>query len=136
MTRLVLDTNVWVSGLLFRGQVSQIVQRAFDRDFVSLMSRAMRKELRSVLSRKRFALGRAVVGNHMRHIGKFTEIVKTTRKITVISADPSDNMFLECAASGHADAIISGDRHLLDLKRMEEIEILSPAEWLRRHPKL
>lgn len=50
----------------------------------------------------------------------------------VISEDPSDDMFLRCALTGRAGFIISGDRHLLNLKTHHRIKILSPAAFLSR----
>lgn len=51
-------------------------------------------------------------------------------KLDVIQDDPGDNKVLECAAAGGADYIVSGDRHLLDLKEYRGIVILPPAGFL------
>jgi predicted nucleic acid-binding protein len=48
-----------------------------------------------------------------------------------MTKDPSDSKFLECAVEGNADFIITGDRHLLDLGKFEEIKIVIPAEFLK-----
>lgn len=61
-----------------------------------------------------------------------TEWVAPTTRLHVITADPTDNRFLECAVAGHADAVISGDRHLLRLKQFRGIPIVPPAAFLRR----
>jgi len=53
-------------------------------------------------------------------------------KLSVIETDPSDNMFLECAVEGRADFIISGDRHLKDLRVYKGIEILDPSTFLEK----
>ena len=51
-------------------------------------------------------------------------------RLTVISADPTDNIFLECAVAGKADYIISGDKHLLDLKSYQGIPIVKARDFL------
>ncbi len=58
--------------------------------------------------------------------------VSPTVKLDVIKADPKDNIILECAVAGNADYIVSGDKHLLDLKEFSGIKILKPAEFLRK----
>jgi predicted nucleic acid-binding protein len=51
--------------------------------------------------------------------------------LDVIHDDPDDNRILECAVAGHADVIVSGDRHLLRLKSYEGIPIVRPVDFLR-----
>lgn len=58
------------------------------------------------------------------------EFVKTHSDALVITVDPADNIFLECAVDGNADYIISGDKHLLDLKTYSDIQILNPKAFL------
>jgi len=60
---------------------------------------------------------------HARH-------VETKSKISEVIADPTDNIFLECALDGSADFIISGNRHLLDIKVYRGIEIVKAGEFL------
>jgi hypothetical protein len=60
---------------------------------------------------------------HARH-------VETNSKISAVIVDPTDNIFLECALDGNADFIISGDRHLLDIKVYKGIEIVRAGEFL------
>lgn len=63
---------------------------------------------------------------------KITEWVTPTLRVHVIADDPSDNRFLECAQAGKADAIVSGDRHLLCLNTFHNIPILSAKTFLTR----
>jgi len=51
----------------------------------------------------------------------FTSIVQPRETVTAVPADPTDNRFLECAVEGLAGYIVSGDRHLLALKRFRSI---------------
>jgi predicted nucleic acid-binding protein len=52
--------------------------------------------------------------------------------VQVVRADPADDRVLEAARAFDADVIVSGDRHLLDLGALSEIEIVSPAEFIAR----
>ena len=61
------------------------------------------------------------------------EQVAVTATAAVIMNDPSDDKFLHCAEAGNADVVISGDKHLLSLKSFKEIQIMSPAQFLKRH---
>jgi len=59
------------------------------------------------------------------------ELVAPTECIELLTADPTDNKVLECACECNADYIVTGDRHLLDLKEFRGIKIVRPAEFLR-----
>lgn len=56
--------------------------------------------------------------------------METRSKIFVVTDDPTDNIFLECAVDGSADFIVSGDRHLLAIKVYKGIEIMRAGEFL------
>lgn len=63
-----------------------------------------------------------------------TMVVEPRERVNVIRQDPSDNKFLEAAVSGHAGAVVSGDKHLLQIGVFRGISILSPSAFLsRRH---
>ena len=62
--------------------------------------------------------------------GENTLFVTPVERISEIASDPDDNKFLECALAAQADAIISGDRHLLDLGQFRRIPILDPGAFL------
>jgi len=60
----------------------------------------------------------------------FVELIRVRPGPVVIAKDPSDDMFLHSNVTGRAKCIISGDRHLLNLKTYRRIRILPPAEFL------
>ena len=60
-------------------------------------------------------------------------IVAPALSIHAVSADPDDNRVIECAVAGNADCIVSGDRHLKELKIWQGIEIITPREFVRRY---
>ena len=71
------------------------------------------------------------------YVGKFLEslhtqaiLVNPQMELEIIAEDPTDNRYLECAATGRATCIVTGDSHLLNLKTYEGIAILNPAGFL------
>jgi putative PIN family toxin of toxin-antitoxin system len=61
-------------------------------------------------------------------IGKLLEV---TKRLNVIREDPADNKFIECAAAGEADYLVSGDKHLLKIDRYQKTRILPVREFLK-----
>lgn len=133
--RVVLDTNVVVSGLLIVGSgPAAILDGWRDGQFEVLTSRSTIAELRGVVELprivRRLPLASADHQAFLEDYSGFTTSVETDLTITAITADPSDNVFLELAVAGAADYVVSGDRHLLDLGSYQGIPILTPARFL------
>ncbi len=130
--RLVADVKVFVSYLLFNDSTpGKAIARGF-RKGNFLLSEEVVHELINVLTRKKFDTYLPVYERILfldRLMNKSIYIVPNIQ-ITACT-DPKDNKYLELAASGKADCIISGDkRHLLVMKSYEKIPILSPREFL------
>lgn len=65
-------------------------------------------------------------------LGESAELVFPTERASGVTADPDDEMVLECAIAAEADFIVSGDKkHLLPLRKHRGIRIISPADFLR-----
>jgi uncharacterized protein len=129
--RLVLDTNTALSGLLWNGPPSRLIETA-EGGLVRLFSSvALLTELRTVLSREKFArpLARrdvtvAEVFGH--HVALVTIVAPALMTPTIIR-DPSDDAILAAALDASADMIVSGDAHLLNLKTFQGIDIVTAA---------
>ena len=68
---------------------------------------------------------------------RFGRQIEITGNLRVISSDPDDDMFIECALVAEASMIVSGDRHLLELQEYQGIQIITPAAfllWLANNP--
>lgn len=126
--RIVLDTNVLVS-MILGGRLQALVDYWDQKHFVVLVSAEIMAEYAVVLARAKFGLPHDIVDSIIAYIERKAEFVAPVETITEIVADPADNRFLECAVSGHADFLVSGDPDLNLLKRFREIPILTPRDF-------
>lgn len=132
MLRVVLDTNVLVSAILKKGGNEwDILQKVSDKKIVSLTSEDMLHEFARVMSKPKFENSKEEVDEWLLFLLGVSLLVAPTERLTVIKDDPSDNKILECAVSGNADYIISGDRHLLALREYRGIKILNSSDSLK-----
>jgi uncharacterized protein len=130
--RVVLDTNVFVSALLFEGHASSLVDLWKHGEITPLVSAETLKEIIRVLAYPKFDLSESEIKSILNEeILPYVETVNITRPIEGVCADAGDDMFLSCAVNGKAEAIISGDTHLLILKEFEGIPVLKLAEFKR-----
>ncbi len=133
MKKVVFDTNVVVSALLFGGETSQLVPVWQSGILEWLASAAMIQEYARVLAYPKFKLTEAEILELLNEdILPFISAVKVDRVHPVIRQDPSDDHFLACALTGKADAIVSGDHHLLNLKNYHNIPILNVRMFLQK----
>ena len=131
--RVVLDTSVFISAVLFGGPPSRLVSLWQHEELAYLVSSEVLKEYLRVLSYPKFRLTRNDIKSLIEvEVIPYSEPVKIRTRLRIIDQDPSDNKFLELAVDGKTDTIVSSDRHLLDLAVHEGIEIISVAEFLKR----
>jgi len=131
MRRVVLDTNVLVSALLFGGIPARVTRLAIEGHILSATSPALLAELHGVLLAK-FLFPSTIAEVIVMEWKTVSVVVEPTVEVSVIVSDPADNRVLECAVGAHADAIVSGDRHLLELQVFRGIPILSPHAFLEQ----
>jgi uncharacterized protein len=128
--RIVADTNVLVSALIFPGGAPEAVYRlALEGRIELVSSRPLLAELGRVLTEK-FGWEPDRAEEAVAELIRVAEIVQPQHPIAEIEADPADDRVLEAAAEGNADAIVSGDRHLLALRSWRGIAIETPATIL------
>ncbi len=134
--RVVLDTNVIASALLWGGTPERLVEAAGEGGLECIPSEALIAELAGILHRTKFAaklkqknLSAAEI------IARYREIAETIEAVPIEEArlrDPDDAAVLACALAARAEAIVSGDNDLHALGSYQGILVLSPAECLRR----
>lgn len=128
--KVVVDTNVLISALVFPGGVSEQVYRlAIEGRITLVTSPPLLAELGRVLAEK-FGWQDIYLRAAVAQIVRIGEIVEPVERVSIIADDPDDDRMFEAAQTAGAPVIVSGDRHLLSLGRWEEISILSPAEFL------
>ena len=108
--RVVLDTNILVSGVLTRrGNESRILNLAFDQKFTLIVSEAVSGEYEEVLHRPELKLSSEEVTTVLAAIHRVGERVEPSETVAV-SKDEDDNRFLECAEAGAADYLVTGNK--------------------------
>jgi putative PIN family toxin of toxin-antitoxin system len=132
--RVVLDTNVLVSALLFTGISAELVPLWQKGALTVLLSRGILDETLRVFSYPKFQLTEEEIKDLIQEeLLPYVEVVRPKARLRVIKRDPSDDKFLECAVAGKAQVIISGDKDLLSLERYRKIRIQSPARFLEEN---
>jgi putative PIN family toxin of toxin-antitoxin system len=128
--RAVLDTNVLVSAFIFPGGPPESVFRlVLERKLELVTSTALLAEFGRILTEK-FGRDLRAVSDAVALVASIGAVVKPTERVREIEDDPDDDRVLEAALAGHADVIVSGDKHLLRLQTWCGVRILSPAALL------
>ena len=131
--RVVLDTNIFVSGLLVMESIPSNILRAFLKEkFILLISLEIMAEILEVLSRPRFNLKREKILEVMHALEVKAEkvVLPPEKRGFLIPEDPADEKFLLCAGKGKANYLVSGDIHLTRLKRFKSIVIVTAREFI------
>ena len=127
--RVVADTNVYISALMYGGAPGLLLDYALSRLFELMVSTVLLDELDEKLQIK-FGVSpedASAIRSKLETVGC---LAKPEMTLNVITDDPDDDRVLECAAEGKAHYIVSGDRHLLKLKQYEGISILTVRQFL------
>ena len=129
--RAVADSNVVISGLLWRGPSRAVLDAAREARLELFASPELLAEVAEVLERPKFHSRLQQAGVDATELvagfGSLAARVIPAEKEAVIASDPDDDAVLACARAAGAELIISGDRHLLALKVYRGIKILSPT---------
>jgi len=127
--KVVFDTNIFISAFIIPGsQAEKAMLRIIEGMDVLLLSKGILDELLSVLSLK-FSRNKEEISRLAVILSEMAEWVDPSKKIKVLSDEP-DNRILECAVSGNADVIVTGDKEIIRLGEYEKIKIISLKEYL------
>lgn len=132
--KIVLDTNILISGTFWTGKSYKILEKAEKNNIdicssPELITEYYEKLKSDEIIEKSHEKNLVINSIIQKAISSFT-IVQPKEKIDAIKTDPDDNIILECAIEAKVDYIISQDYHLLDLKEFRGIKILSPEDFL------
>ena len=130
--KVVLDTSVLISALLFKGELSKLAELWQRGKIIPVISRDTFQELRAVLAYPKFSLSQEeiniIIGNEV--LPHF-EVVEVTKEIKDVCRDAADDKFISCALSASAGYIVSGDKDLCDLNRYKSVRIVTPADFFK-----
>ena len=129
MKRVILDTNILVS-MVLGGEVGSINDEWKSEKFLLIVSDEIVSEYLDVLQRPKLHLKPRTIAIIVERVYRKAEFVSPQERISNIQPDPKDDKFLEAALAGKADCIVSGDKHLLDLKEFRSIPIITGREFL------
>ena len=127
--RVVLDTNVFVSGIFWEGNFcSQLIDKWKNREFDLVSSMEILDEFTRTLKNFKIQMPEEMIEEWRNLIIANSIMVEPTIKLSVVKDDPDDDKFIEAGITGKSDFIISQDKHLLKLKEYQGMKIISPEE--------
>jgi len=130
--KVVVDTNVVVSALLFGGHPGRLLELWQMGAIKPMASKQIIDEYLRVLTYPKFNLSEEEINFLLyQQILPYFDVIDVHPGPGMIKEDPGDDKFIWCALAGNAKFIISGDRHLLALKFYRKIKILSPADFIK-----
>lgn len=131
---IVLDTNVWVSGLLWRGAPWQILRRAEAGDVTLWATPSMMQEIQQTLNYPRLQPRRIKLNLEITDLMSYAlalvSLVELADVPRVVADDPDDDVFVACAVHVGAGYLVSGDRHLLAIGQHQNVAIVQPHVFL------
>jgi putative PIN family toxin of toxin-antitoxin system len=128
--RVVLDTNVLVSAFVYGGNPRRIVELVVSGEVEMSISEPLVQELQDVLLREQFDLNPQLVRTALAELSAIAQSIVPQKHHTLIKEDPSDNLVLDCAVEAGAEYIVTGDRHLLRLKKCGKVRIVNPQQFV------
>lgn len=127
--RVVADTNVYISALNFAGTADEVLALGRAGAIAVFISQPILDEVERVLIRK-FKWTAPRVREAARAILDFAVLVNPIESVNLVHDDEPDNRIIECAIAAGADAIVTGDQHLLKLRSFRNILIMARREFL------
>lgn len=134
--RIVVDTNVLVSGMHWGGIPAEIVRAWANGRVKVVCSAEMIREYSEVLHCTNQEMPSEKLDGMLSFLISQSEIVQPNHWFKVVLDDPGDNKFIDCAFHAQANLIISGDKHLLRLEKFGPIRILSPSQFKKKYPRI
>ncbi len=128
MDKVVIDTNIFLSGLLFGGNPEKILKRWVRKEFLLCISPQLQAEIVNKL-RYKFKVSQKFINTLLIDLNGHTKKFIPQTKISLVR-DPGDNFLLELSEEAKANFLITGDKDLLTIKKYKQTKIVSPIEYL------
>lgn len=130
--RIVIDTNVVASGIVFGGKPERLLELAIKNDVEMCVSPQILAEYDEIIARLSAKYLAHTIEITLQDLTDNALLVTPSQTVTVCR-DPDDNKFIECAMEGKCLYIVSGDNDLLDLRSYADVEIVTVAEFFERY---
>jgi len=129
--KAILDTNVFISGVFWKGPPFEILKAWEEQRFRLAISVPILDEYRRVLDELTKQRAVQALTSILKIIEIHSEMVEPVAFAGPVCSDPDDDKFLEAAIAAGADYVVSGDRALVDLKYYHGVEIVRPSRFLK-----
>ena len=133
--KIVLDTNVFISGIFFSGPPSKILQAWRDSKIQILLSEEILTEYQRVAEELSVKFPAVNIEQIIELLTIYGEVFETKDISVTICEDPDDNKFIECAIASNSKLIVSGDKHLLKISGYQGISVLKPRDFMDNYLK-
>lgn len=124
-----MDTNVFVSDLICGGKARECIDKIRNLKIQIVVSEPMMLELEHVMYEK-FLGTEGESESSASDVLKFAEVVEVSKNIEMYTDDPADNVVLQTAINADADYLVTGDKAILDLKKIGNTKIISLRNML------
>ena len=128
--KAILDTNVFISGVFWKGPPFEILKAWQEQRFRLAISPPILDEYRRVLDELTKQRAMPVLGSILRVVELYSEMVEPVSFSQPVCSDRDGDKFLEAAIAAGAGYVVSGDKALLNLKSHQGVEIVRPARFL------
>lgn len=130
---VVVDTNVWISGLLFGGKPEEIIKLAEKGGIKAVISLFILQEIKNTLGTK-FNLPENELRKSLARILVASELVEIPEQsFKAALRDPNDNAIIQTAIKGKCKWLVTGDKDLLVLEKFQNIPIVNPSQFLLKY---
>ena|SRR5215211_561700 len=131
--KVVMDTNVFISGVFFSGPPYRILSVWQSGEFELAVSQEILAEYQRVGEILAEEYPRIDLKPILKFVVEHARMYKPAKLKEPVCEDPDDDKFIACALSSECGVIISGDKHLLKVSGYREIEVLKPREFMDRY---
>jgi len=131
--KVIIDTNVLISGVFFGGPPSRILKSWGDNRIELIVSEEIFEEYKLVCERLHGKYPNIDFAGILDLIGVNAHFYQPVELNIPITIDPDDDKFFKCALASDVKMIISGDKHLLAENGYQEIEVLTPTKFIAKY---
>ena len=128
--KIVLDANIFISSFFWGGNPRMIIKRIIAGKDELFVTKEILDEVENVLRRPKFHVTKEEIYYFINSIEEIANKIIPRKRINNGSKDKNDNKYLECGIAAGVEYIISGDNHLLELKKYESIKIVTAKNYL------